>query len=427
MPQNIEAPEAAALLKPGMTVFVQGAASEPTHILGAIADAPGAADGVHFVYVFLAGINRFDPAVLSDRARATCFFVTAQNRASVAAGKTRFLALHYSRIFTYLRDAAQIDLALVQVAPPDREGRCSLGVSVDFAPSALAKAGTVVAEINRAMPAPPGSPTIPYEAIDFAVHTDHPLVTYEETPPPEEMTAIGRSVASLIEDGDCIETGIGRVPGAVLAALGGKRDLGIHTGMVSAPIIQLMEKGVVTGARKNIDQGKVVTGVALGGAGFFDFLGASPSILFRPADYTHDVATIARLDNFVAVNSVLEVDLFGQINAETQAGRLTGGTGGLMDFMRGARLSKNGRSIVALRASGAGGTVSRIVPALGAGQMVTGARTDVDFVVTEHGIADLRYQSVADRAQALIAIAAPDFRDQLERAWRSLHAAHIGA
>jgi 4-hydroxybutyrate CoA-transferase len=407
VPQTIEASEAAALLKPGMTVFVQGAASEPSQILGAIADAPGAAAGVHFVYVFLAGINRFDPTTLDEQAGATCFFVGAQNRASVAAGKTRFLALHYSRIFTYLRDEAPIDLALVQVAPPARDGRCSLGVSVDFAPVAMAKADCVLAEINTSMPAPPGSPSIAYEDLDYCVETDHPLVTYEETPVPDEMMEIGRHVASLIEDGDCIETGIGRVPSAVLAALGGKRDLGIHSGMVSAPIIELMEKGVVTGAMKSIDRGKAVTGVALGDSRLFDYLGAAPDVLFRTVDYTHDAATIAR-------------------NAETQDGRLTGGTGGLMDFMRGARLSRGGRSILALRASGAGGGVSRIVPALGAGQMVTGARTDVDFVVTEHGIADVRYLSVEERAQALIGIAGADFREDLSRAWHQLHATHMG-
>ena len=426
MPQMIQAREAAGLLKPGMGVFVQGAASEPSHILGAIHDAPGAGAGVDFHYVFLAGINRFDPTSLDEDARATCFFVGAQNRASVAAGRTRFLALHYSRIFTYLRDQAPLDLAIIQVAPPDENGRCSLGVSVDFAPLAMDRAGCVLAEINPAMPAPPGSPTIAHEQIDYAVETDHPLVTYQDSPVPAEMVEIGRHVASLIEDGDCIETVIGRVPSAVLAALGDKRDLGLHSGMVSAPITRLIEKGVLTGARKSIDRGKAVTGVALGGPALFDYLGGAPDVLFRPVDYTHDVATIARIDNFVAVNSVLEIDLFGQINAETQGGRLTGGTGGLMDFMRGARLSKGGRSILALRASGAGGTVSRIVPALGQGQMVSGARTDVDFVVTEQGIADLRYLTPDARAQALISIAHPDFQDELSRAWHPLHATHIG-
>ena len=171
MPEWITSSEAAALLKPGMNVYVQGAASEPSDLLGAIAKAEGAADGVHFIYVFLAGINRTDPAGLSEGASATCFFVSAHNRASVTAGKTKFLPLHYSRIFTYLRDAAPIDMALIQVAPPDENGRCSLGVSVDYAPCAMAKAGTVVAEINSTMPAPPGSP----QACELGAPGCHPF------------------------------------------------------------------------------------------------------------------------------------------------------------------------------------------------------------------------------------------------------------
>ncbi len=427
MPEWITSSEAAALLKPGMNVYVQGAASEPSDLLGAIAKAEGAADGVHFIYVFLAGINRTDPAGLSEGASATCFFVSAHNRASVTAGKTKFLPLHYSRIFTYLRDAAPIDMALIQVAPPDENGRCSLGVSVDYAPCAMAKAGTVVAEINSTMPAPPGSPTIGLDEIDYCVETGHPLVSYEESPVPGEMMEIGHHVAALVQDGDCIETGIGRVPSAVLVALGGKQDLGMHSGMVSAPIMELVEKGVITGTRKSIDPGKVVTGVALGGPELFQFLGTSPDIMFKGVDYTHDVATLARIDNFVAINSVLEVDLFGQINAETQGAQLSGGTGGLMDFMQGARLSKGGRNILALRASGGRGKISRIVPALGVGQIVSGSRTDVDFVVTEHGMADIRYCSPDERARALIGIAAPDFQEDLSRAWHGLHATHIGA
>lgn len=426
MPTTIERQDFPSFLKPGMTVFVQGAASEPTDLLSALADAGETCDGVHFTGMFLPGVNRSDPATFSTGASATYFFVTPENSGSIATGRSRFTPLHYSRIPFYLRDIATIDMALIQVAPPDKRGRCSLGVSVDFVPGVVEKAGLVVAEINQSMPSPPGSPTIPFDRIDIAVYTDHPPIAFDQSEASEEIAVIGAAAAALINDGDVIETGIGKVPTAVLRALGGKRNLGIHSGMISDPIIELMESGIVTGARKSIDHGKVVTGVALGTDRLYDFVGRTPDILFRPVNYTHNVNVLAQIENFVAVNSAIEVDLFGQVNGENLNGRQIGGVGGLVDFMRGARESPGGRSIIALTATGKGGTTSRIVPALQPGQTATTLRVDVDFVVTEHGTADLRYKSVDERAEALIAVAAPRFRERLEQAWRPLRRAHLG-
>jgi 4-hydroxybutyrate CoA-transferase len=427
MPATIELQDFPSFLKPGMTVFVQGAASEPTDLLSTLAGVSKACDGVHFTGMFLPGVNRNDPTTLSARASATYFFITPENSGSVASGKARFVPLHYSRIPFYFRDVAAIDMALIQVAPPDERGRCSLGVSVDFVPGILEKAGSVVvAEINQSMPPPLGSPTIPFDRIDIAVRTDHPLIAFDQSAASEEFAVIGAAVAALINDGDVIETGIGKVPTAVLRALGGKRDLGIHSGMISDPIIELMESGIVTGARKSIDQGKVVTGVALGTDRLYDFVGRTPDILFRPVDYTHNVNMLAQIENFVAINSAIEVDLFGQVNGENLNGRQVSGVGGLVDFMRGARESPGGRSIIALTATGKGGTTSRIVPTLQSGQTASTLRADVDFVVTEHGTVDLRYKSVDERAEALIAVAAPRFREMLEQAWRPLRRAHLG-
>ncbi len=427
MPATMELLDFFRLLKPGMTVFVQGAASEPTELLSALAGSGEACDGVHFSGALLPGVNQYDPASFSAGASATYFFVTPENSGSVATGRARFMPLHYSRIPSYFRDVAAIDLALIQVAPPDERGQCSLGVSVDFVPGILKKPDVVVvAEVNQSMPSPPGSPTIPFDRIDFAVPTDHPLIPYGQSAASEEIAAIGTAVAALIHDGDVIETGIGKVPVAVLRALGGKRDLGIHSGMISDPIIELLESGVVTGARKSIDQGKVVTGLALGTDRLFDFVRHRPDILFRPVDYTHNAAVLAQIANFVAVNSAIEVDLFGQVNGETLDGRQISGVGGLVDFMRGARESPGGRSIVALTATGKGGAISRIIPALKPGQAATALRADVDFVVTEHGTADLRYKSIDERADALMGVAAPQFRRMLEEAWRPLRRAHLG-
>ncbi|KAB2877607.1 MAG: acetyl-CoA hydrolase/transferase family protein [Pseudorhodoplanes sp.] len=426
MPAIIELQDFPSLLKPGMTVFVQGAASEPTDLLSALGHSGRAFHGVHFTGVFLPGVNKLDLASLGAGASATYFFVTPENTGSVATGQARFVPLHYSRIPRYFREMAAIDIALIQVAPPDERGQCSLGVSVDFVPGILERAGRVVAEINQSMPSPPGSPTIPFDRIDIAVRTDHPLLSYRQSDASAEVTVVGTAVAALIDDGDVIETGIGKVPTAVLQALGGKRDLGIHSGMISDPVIELMESGVVTGARKSIDQGKVVTGIALGTDRLFNFVRHHPDILFRPVDYTHSVAVLAQIDNFVAINSAIEVDLFGQVNGETLNGRQVSGVGGLVDFMRGARESSGGRSIIALTATGKGGEISRIVPALKPGQTTTTLRVDVDFVVTEHGTADLRYKSVDERAAALMGVAAPRFRQMLEEAWGPLRRAHLG-
>jgi 4-hydroxybutyrate CoA-transferase len=428
VPEIIDLHDFPGVLRTGMTVFVQGAASEPTDLLSVLASSRHVCDGLHFTGMFLPGVNQTDLTTLGPNASATYFFITPANTDSVARGAARFMPLHYSRIPHYLQDFSAIDMALIQVAPPDARGQCSLGVSVDFVPDILEKPGVaVVAEINRSMPSPPGSPTIPFDRIDIAVHTDHPPITYGQPAASEELATIGAAAAALIHDGDVIETGIGKVPMAILRALGGKRDLGIHSGMISDPIIDLMESGVITGARKSIDRGKVVTGIALGSDRLYNFLSRNLDILFRPVTYTHNVTVLAQLANFVAVNAAIEVDLFGQVNGETLNGRQVSGVGGLVDFMRGARASAGGRSIVALTATAKGGTLSHIVPALQPGQTATALRVDADFVVTEHGTADLRYKSVDERAQALIAIAAPQFRAMLQQAWQPLRILHLGS
>jgi 4-hydroxybutyrate CoA-transferase len=221
---------------------------------------------------------------------------------------------------------------------------------------------------------------------------------------------IGANVAALIRDGDCIQTGIGSIPAAILKALGDRNDLGLHGGLIDDGGMALIRAGNVTGTRKGVDKGLAVTGMALGSTGLYDWLAETPEVVFRGANHTHEVAVIRELDNFVSINSAVEVDLYGQVNAEVAGGRQISGTGGSVDFMRAARASRGGRSIIAMNATARGGTVSRIVPRV---ELVTALRTDVDLVVTEHGVASLKGQSVAERARRLIAIAAPEFRDGL--------------
>jgi 4-hydroxybutyrate CoA-transferase len=418
MPEKISAARLPDLLRPGMTVFVQGASGQPTALVDAIAAAPEASDGVHYVGCFIPGVNAIDPASFHATARLTSFFVFGDIARSHAAGKVRFLPLHYSGIWGYLA-GLEIDLALIQVTPPDRSGHCSLGVSVHFVPAVLDRVKMLVAEVNTAMPRPANSYEIPYDGLDYVVETDRPLVALATGGLPPESHRIGTHVAGLIDDGDTIQIGIGKVPTAVLASLRDRRELGLHGGLVSNEVADLHEAGVLTGARKSHDPGLMVCTAALGGPRVYDWAGRCPALRFAPVSYTHDVRVISRIDNFVAINSVLSIDLTGQANAEMLGGRQVSGAGGLPDFVRGARLAKGGRAILALPST-AGGKSSRIVPRLGECDAVSCPRADADIVVTEHGVARLRDKSVDERAEALIAIADPAFRDGLVDRWAAL-------
>lgn len=409
-----------ALLKPGMSVFVQGGASEPAAILDALNAAPDRAAGVTFTQPNVPGVNRRDLAGLHPDARAVALFATRDNDASLHAGKVRLLPLHYSDVHAYLSRRARFDWAFVQVSPPDAQGRCSFGIAGDMVPDVLGRSGAVAAEINPAIPFSLGAPWLAYDRIDLAVEAGHPLLESANPPLDDTLRTLGRNVAALVSNGDTIEFGLGGTPNAVLAALRGKRDIGVHTGLATDSLIDLIEAGVVTNARKPIDTGKSVTGLAIGTRRLYDALGAGAPVNFRPVSYTHDRAVIARLDHFVAINSVIEVDLFGQANAEMIGGRQVSGTGGLLDFVGAARRAPHGRSVLALQSTASDGKTSRIVPALASGTVVTVPRAEADYVVTEHGVAELRDRSVDERAEALIAIAAPHARDGLLEAWRKL-------
>lgn len=408
-----------------MSVFVQGGASEPSAILDALKAAPEDSAGVTYTQPNVPGVNRRDLAALHPDARGASLFATRDNEASLQAGKTRLLPLHYSDAYFYLSRRARFDLAIVQISPPDGHGRCSFGVAGDMVPDTLGRATSVVAEINPAMPFSPGAPSIALDRIDHAVEVGHPLLELVNPVLDDSLSELGRNVATLVADGDTIEFGVGGTPSAVLAALRGKRELGVHTGLTTDSLIDLMEAGVVTNAKKPIDTGRTVTGLAIGTRRLYDALAAGVPIDFRPVGYTHDRTVIARLDRFIAINSVIEVDLFGQANAEMIGGRQVSGTGGLLDFVQAARRAPHGRSVLALQAMASDGKTSRIVPALSAGTVVTVPRAEADYVVTEYGIAELRDKSVDERAEALIAVAAPHVRDELTAAWRKLRPGRI--
>ncbi len=404
MKRWIEADEVAGFFEPGMTVFVAGATAEPVEILAALQRQPDRCAGVHFVSVSIPGINGFDFSALHPDARSTAFFATPENRASIEAGNTDFVPLQFSAIFAYLQNDLKVDVVLAQL--PKAEGdSVSLGLSADFLPAVLDKAGTVIAEINDRQPVPADSVNWPADRVDLAVPCDRPVATFTLPQPNESSLAVGQQVAELIMDGDCLQLGIGAIPGAVLDAITNKSDLGIHSGLISDGVMTLADAGNI--------KGKIVTGMTLGSEALVKWAASAPNLMIRPVNYTHDPGVIRQIDNFVSINSAIEIDLFGQVNADMLDGRQWTGPGGAVDMMRGAALSKGGRSIVALKSTAGKGKHSRIVAALERGTAATALRTDIDYVVTEHGIRRIRHLSARARAEALIEIAAPEYRDQL--------------
>ena len=310
---------------------------------------------------------------------------------------------------TYDYLGSKVDVYLLQVAY-DHEGRLRVGPNVDFHDSVLAQGPSVIAQLNPTLVAPAGSPLINPALIDAMFESDESAPALAPANIDEAAQAIGGLVAGLIRDGDCLQTGIGAIPAAILSQLSDKNDLGMHGGLIDDGGMQLIENGNLTGARKALDTHKHVTGMALGSAELMSWLAGRRDVVFRGANHTHEVSAIRQLDGFVSVNSAVEVDLFGQVNAEMAGGRQISGTGGSVDFMRAAKASKGGRSIVAMNATARGGSVSRIVPKV---EMVTALRTDVDTVVTEYGVAQIKDLPNQARAEALINIAAPQFRDEL--------------
>lgn len=404
-------------LQPGMRVFVPGASNEPSALVEAIAARPECAAGVTFAQFPLPGMNRTDFAGLHPRARMESYFLSGAIRGSFEAGRVDFLPMHMRRVHDHVATCGRFDLVLIQ-AGMDAAGDYRHGFNVDFLEAALGNGVRVVAELNRRLEPAAGAPGIDADAIDLLVEAEHDLPELALPEPDAVARAIGRQVAGLVPDGACIQTGIGAIPAAVLGALAEHNDLGLHGGLIDDAGLALIEQGVITGQEKGIDRGVHVTGMALGTRRLYAALADRPDVVFRPARYTHESSVIAELDRFVSINSAVEVDLLGQVSSEMVSGRQISGTGGSVDFMRGAATSPGGRSIVAMTAAARKGELSRIVPALQAGTAVTAARTDVDCVVTEHGVAELKGKSVDARAEALIGVADPRFRDELAAAWK---------
>ncbi|MEL0064746.1 MAG: acetyl-CoA hydrolase/transferase C-terminal domain-containing protein [Gammaproteobacteria bacterium] len=401
-----------ALLTPGATIYVGGSCAEPRGILDALTGMGLDVPDISYIQQPLGAVNQRDLSTLSPGASQRTFFMTPFLQDGLAVGRVEFVPMHMRTIFDHLQGSA-IDVAILQGAR-DRNGELRFGPNVDYVDAVLESAKSIVIELNTSFTAPIGAPRIDPARIDLLVETEAARPTYPLSGSDDTSDKIGELIAGLIHDGDCLQTGIGAVPAAILKNLEDRNDLGFHGGLMDNGIMDLINQGVINGRRKTLDGHQHVLGMALGDDTLLDWLAndaAAENVVFRSADYTHEISVISQIDNFVSVNSAIEIDLMGQVNAEVAGGRQISGTGGSVDFMRSAKASRNGRSIVAMASTARGGSVSRIVPKV---STVTALRTDVDIVVTEFGVADLRHASLASRREQLIAIAHPDFRDQLQ-------------
>jgi acyl-CoA hydrolase len=400
-----------AEFRPGLRIYIQGATGEPLALREILGDAPEALAGVDIVAGLLPGMNDFDYAALHPTARLTTFLLPPALRASFEAGRVHVPPQPYSAIAEGLRDGAPLDLAILQVTPPDAEGLCSFGPCADFAPLVWPRAARRLAFVNANLPRARRGPTIPVGAIEVAVEARDAFITGEDAAPGAAQLAIAEAIADLIPDGAAIQTGIGVVPAAAVAALAGRGGLVVRSGMVTEGYRALAQAGALAAGARH------VTGVALGSEDFMRW--AAEVFEFADATVTHGAASLAVVQRLHAINSALEIDLFGQANIEWRAGRLVSGLGGAPDFAKAARRSPGGRGFLALPSTAAGGAVSRIVGRLDA-PTVSIPRDDTDVVVTEHGLADLRDTGLDGRAHALIAIAAPAHRERLGREWDAI-------
>ncbi|MEK7467006.1 MAG: GNAT family N-acetyltransferase [Planctomycetota bacterium] len=419
--RTVSAAQAVACVKRGSRVFVGSGCAEPVPLVEALAARPDVED-VEVLHIMTVGHAPYAKAGQTRRFRANAFFIGSNVRDAVAQGTADFTPIFLSEIPGLFRSRRiPLDVALVCTTPPDRHGFVSLGVSVDVVKSAVESADVVVAELNPTMPRTHGASFVHVEDIDFFVQGTAPILERPMEAPDKVSLAIGAFCASLIDHGATIQMGIGGIPNAVLENLGNKIDLGVHTEMLADGAIPLIEAGVINGRRKTLHPRKAVTSFCMGSRRLYDFVDDNPFFEFLPNEFVNDPFVIAKNDRMVSINSALQIDLTGQVCADSIGTRFYSGIGGQVDFIRGAARSAGGRSIIAIESTAKQGTLSRIVPVLAEGAGVVTTRGDVHTVVTEYGIAELKGRTVRERALSLISVSHPDFRGELLAAAKKRH------
>lgn len=411
------AEQALQRIRSGQRVLVGSGCAAPQELLRALVKRAASVSDVELVHLLTFGIAPYVEPAYERSFRHNAFFIGSNVRQAIQEGRADYTPIFLSEIPNlFFSSQMRLDVALVMLGPPDRFGYCSLGIHPDLAMSGIKTAKTVIAQINRQMPRVHGDTFVHVSKLHAIVEHDEPLLELEPVPVDETSLAIARHVASLIEHGATLQLGIGKIPNAVLTLLGNRIDLGLHTEMFSDGIIDLCENGVITNAKKELLPGQAVASFAMGTKRLYDYVDDNPFFEFRPTEFVNSPLNIARNHKMVSINSALQVDITGQVSADSIGARFYSGIGGQMDFIRGAAMSPGGKPIIALPSTAKDGTVSRIVPELDAGAGVVTSRGDVHYIVTEYGVAYLHGKTIRQRAMALIEAAHPDFRSELRAA-----------
>ena len=414
--RSVSPDEAVKIISSGNSVFIQGGAATPQRLVDAMTARANELENVEILHLHTEGSAPYANIKYSDSFKISSFFIGANVRPAISSGHAQYIPVFLSEIPSLFRNKIfPLDVAMVQVSPPDKHGYCSLGISVDTTISAVEEARYVIAQVNQRMPRTHGDGLVHLKHFHAYCEVDDDIPEVTSPKPNELESAIGRHVAGLVEDGATLQMGIGGIPNAALAALTNHKDLGIHTEMFSDGIVDLVKKGVITGKYKKKHPHKIVSAFAMGSRELYDFIDDNPEVAMLDVSYVNDTAVIRKNPKVTAINSALEIDLTGQVCADSLGTKMYSGVGGQMDFIRGASLSSGGKPIIALPSVTNKG-VSKIVPVLKPGAGVVTTRAHVHYVVTEYGAVNLYGKNLKQRAEALIEIAHPDHRQALERA-----------
>ncbi len=415
-----DADKALDFIKSGERVVIGHACGEPSYLVETMVSKAEQYENVEIVHMVAMGKAGYAQPGMEKHFRHNALFVGGTTRKAVSEGRGDYTPCFFYRIpALFTNGSLPVDVALVQAAAPDANGNMSLGISVDYTLPAVRAAKKVIVQVNKELPRTYGDSIFNISDANVVAVVEHDAPIIELAPPKitEIEKAIGANCAKLINDGDTLQLGIGAIPDAVLMFLGEKKDLGIHSEMFSDGVVGLVEKGVITNAKKTTHKGKFVANFLMGTRRLYDFVNNNPDVEMYPVDYVNNPVVVMKEDNIVSINSCVQIDLMGQAASETVGYTQISGVGGQVDFIRGASMAKNGRSILAFPSTAAKGTVSKIVPLLDEGAAVTTSRNDIDYVVTEYGIAKLSGRTLKERAKALIEIAHPDFREGLKKVY----------
>ncbi|MBI3871486.1 MAG: acetyl-CoA hydrolase/transferase family protein [candidate division Zixibacteria bacterium] len=410
----VGAAEALQVVQSGARVYIHPGCAEPESLVEALVARKDQLENVEIVHLLTMGTAPYVTPDMAGHFRHRSLFTGANVRQAVNEGRADYTPIFLSEIPRLFTDGTlPLDVALIQVSPPDEHGFCSFGVGIECTKTAAESARVVIAEMNRQTPRTLGDSFIHLHKLDYIVPVDRPMLELPRLRMSPLHSQIGAHVASLVENGSTLQMGIGGIPDAVLFHLAGKKDLGIHTEMFSDGVIELVQKGVINNEKKTLHRGKIIASFVLGSRALYDFIDNNPICEFHPSNYVNDPFVIAENDRMVAINSALQVDLTGQVCADSIGDYIYSGFGGQVDFIRGAARSQGGKPIIALPSTARNDELSRIVASLDSGAGVVTSRGDVHYVVTEFGVANLHGRSIRERAAALIAIAHPKFRDEL--------------